>query len=187
VHGARFAKRPLYRARSKPLTAAASWMNQVAGAFGMPGSRRSRHLPSRRNDHQRQGSSWERCRDGRVALIVTLPIACRVLGGSRSGGMSGMDMGVATPLGSFEFFCHRVGVDDGGNDAARRGPRRVVRTDSWRLAGCVPAPLFVGVLPCRMDRGGPFAVYAVYRPQQFYRRRGRKSRSRAGLYEAEHR
>ena len=35
--------------------------------------------------------------------------------------MNGMDMGVATRLGSFAFFVASVDVDDGGDDAAGRG------------------------------------------------------------------
>lgn len=34
--------------------------------------------------------------------------------------MKGMDMGVATRLGSFAFFVGPVSVDDGGDDAAER-------------------------------------------------------------------
>ena len=39
--------------------------------------------------------------------------------------MNGMDMGVATQLGSFAFFVALWVCDDGGDDAAGRGPGRL--------------------------------------------------------------
>ena len=75
--------------------------------------------------------------------------------------MSGMDMGVATGLGSFAFFVARVGVDDGGDDAAGRGSGR---SQSARAGGRVRAvPLFVGSYLGVWTLVG-VAVYAVYRP-----------------------
>ena len=75
--------------------------------------------------------------------------------------MSGMDMGVATELGSFPFFV-TVGVDDGGDDAAGRGPGGL-ETRSCQRSCALAVPLFVGSYLAVWTLVG-LAVYALYRP-----------------------
>jgi hypothetical protein len=77
--------------------------------------------------------------------------------------MNGMDMGVATELGSFASFIALWVNDDGRDDAAGRGPTVLRRAHT---TGCVgDVPLFVGsylavwtssASPCtrRTDRTG---------------------------------
>jgi len=95
-----------------------------------------------------------------VALIVTLPIACAswVVAVRR---MSGMDMGVATPLGSFEFFVIVWVSMMAAMMLPGAVPAVVRRTrETGRMRA---APLFVGSYLAVWIVVG-LAVYALYRP-----------------------
>ena len=99
-----------------------------------------------------------------TALTATLGLAaaCWVVAVWR---MTGMDMGVATRLGSFAFFCRAVGDDDGRDDAAGRGPGRGAgrprRRGARGLAVHRVLPGGLGPGGCRRVRVRPAACTAV--------------------------
>jgi hypothetical protein len=98
---------------------------------------------------------------GHQALTANTRARRRILG-RRDRQMNGMDMGVATQLGSFASFVALVGADDGGDDAAGRGPGSLETRSCQR--SCVRRAAIRRVVPRRLDTRRRVAVYTLYRP-----------------------
>ena len=110
------------------------------------------------HDSRRLSPGAAAARHAALAATLGLAAACWVVAVWQ---MRGMDMGVATAARLVRVLRRAVGVDDGGDDAAGRGPG-VVR-HAQASGGVRAAPLFVGSYLAVWALAG-VAVYALYRP-----------------------
>ena len=154
---------------SRPESVAESWRNGAATALGRPFA-----TPTFRS----AGPTSARTAATAAALTATLGLAAAswVVAVRQ---MNGMDMGVATRLGSFAFFVALWVCDDGGDDAAGRG-------SGGSETRSVPA---VVCAPCRCSSGRTspsgrsWASPCTRCTGRTGRRRRARWRSRPGVYE----